>query len=69
MKWIIRHIHSGMYAVSPRFFVYNEKFARRFSTKKQAEAYMTSSGFDRTKYIAEELHDNNMEIDRETFIK
>lgn len=68
MKWIIRHICSDMYAVSPRFLVYNEKFARRFSTKKQAEAYMTSSGFDKIKYIAEELHDKTMETDKSTLV-
>ncbi|WP_295075167.1 hypothetical protein [Ruminococcus sp.] len=55
MKWIIRHIPDGMYVVSGRLLIYNSKFACRFSTKKQADAYMTSSGFDRTAYIAEEL--------------
>ena len=55
MKWIIRHDTDGMYVVSSRFCVYNKVFARRFSTRKQAEAYMTSSGFDRTEYSAEEL--------------
>lgn len=46
-----------MYAVSPRFFVYRREFARRFSTKKQAEAYMLSAGFKRSGYAAEELGD------------
>ena len=55
MDWIIRHIPKEMFVVSPRFSVYNKLFARRFKTKKQAEAYMTSSGFDRSAYIAEEL--------------
>lgn len=55
MKWIIKHISSEMYAVSPRFFVYRREFARRFNTKKQAEAYMTSSGFSKSEYSAEEL--------------
>ncbi|MBR5682349.1 MAG: hypothetical protein IKW96_03570 [Ruminococcus sp.] len=55
MKWVIRHIPEEMFVVSPRFSVYNSKFARRFRTKKQAEAYMTSSGFDRKDYSAEEL--------------
>ena len=55
MKWIIRNIPKEMFVVSPRFSVYNKLFARRFNTRKQAEAYMTSSGFDRTAYIAEEL--------------
>ena len=55
MNWIIRHIPKEMFVVSPRFSVYNKLFARRFNTKKQAEAYMTSSGFDRMAYIAEEL--------------
>ena len=48
-------ICDGMYAVSPRFFVYNKVFARRFSTRKQAEAYMISSGFDKRAYTACEL--------------
>ena len=55
MKWVIRHIPDGMYVVSRRLLIYNNKFARRFSTRKQADAYMTSSGFDKTAYIAEEL--------------
>lgn len=55
MKWVIRHISSGMYAVSPRFFVYRREFARRFNTKKQAEAYMTSSGFSKSDHAVEEL--------------
>ncbi|WP_455529883.1 hypothetical protein [Ruminococcus sp.] len=55
MKWIIRHIPKEMFVVSTRFSVYKMLFARRFNTKNQAEAYMTSSGFDRTAYIAEEL--------------
>ena len=48
-------ISDGMYAVSPRFFVFNKLFARRFKTKKQAEAYMISSGFDRRAYTVCEL--------------
>ena len=57
VKWTIRHIIDGMYTVSPRFSVYSRKFARRFSSRKQAEAYIISSGFDKTEYIAEEFHD------------
>ena len=56
-----------MYAVSPRFFVYNKVFARRFGTKKMAEAYMTSSGFDRKKYITEKLHEETMETTETLF--
>ncbi|MBQ6169288.1 MAG: hypothetical protein IJK30_04960 [Ruminococcus sp.] len=55
MKWVIMRISDGMYAVSPRFFVFNKLFARRFNTKKQAEAYMISSGFDRRAYTVCEL--------------
>lgn len=55
MKWVIRHIPDGMYAVSPRLLVYNKEFARRFSTRKQANAYIASSGFDPAEYIVEEL--------------
>jgi len=67
VKWIIRQLSSDMYAVSPRFFVYNKVFARRFGSKKMAEAYMTSSGFDRRKYIAEVLHEETMKTDRDNF--
>ncbi|WP_028517372.1 hypothetical protein [Ruminococcus flavefaciens] len=55
MKWVIKHITDGMYAVSPRFFVYHAEFARRFTTRKLAEAYMVSSGFDKKKFRAEVL--------------
>ncbi len=36
-----------MRVVSARFCVYNKEFARRFNIRKQAEAYMTASGFGR----------------------
>lgn len=55
MKWIIRYIPDGMYVVSKRLLIHNKHFARRFNTRKQAEAYMTSSCFDRTNYKSEEL--------------
>lgn len=55
MKWVIKHIPDGMYAVSPRLLVYNKEFARRFSTRKQANAYIASSGFGRAEYAAEEF--------------
>lgn len=55
MKWVIKHIPDGMYAVSPRLLVYNMEFARRFSTKKQANAYIASSGFDPAEYAPQEL--------------
>ncbi|MCR5599384.1 MAG: hypothetical protein K6G33_01380 [Ruminococcus sp.] len=67
MKWVIKHIHSGMYAVSPRFFVYNKRFSRRFNSKNQAETYMTSSGFDRKKFTTEVLHEETMETEGDTF--
>ena len=44
-----------MFAVSPRVFVFNKAFARRFNSRKQAEAYMISSGFDKRAYTACEL--------------
>ena len=44
-----------MYVVSKRLLIHNKFFARRFNTRKQAEAYMTSSGFDRNNYSSEEL--------------
>ncbi len=52
MKWVIKHITDGMYAVTPRFFVYHAEFAL-FTTRKLAEAYMISSGFDKKKFRAE----------------
>ncbi|MDD7517186.1 hypothetical protein [Ruminococcus flavefaciens] len=55
MKWVIRRIQNEMYVVSPRLFVINKKFARRFSTRKQAEAYMISCSFNKKQYIAEEI--------------
>lgn len=55
MKWIIKRLGDGMFAVSPRVFVFNKVFARRFNSRKQAEAYMISSGFDKRAYIACEL--------------
>lgn len=55
MKWIIRCISDNTYAVSRRFFVYSVEFARRFNSRKIAEAYMRSAGFDKKKYTAEEL--------------
>ncbi len=48
-------ISDGMYAVSSRFFVFNKLYARRFNTRKQAEAYMISSGFEKRAYTACEL--------------
>ena len=69
MKWIIRHIPKEMFVVSPRFSVYNKLFARRFNSKKQAEAYMTSSGFDRTAYIAEELQVETDDLKRRNIKK
>ena len=69
MKWVIRHISDGMYAVSPRFFVYSIRFARRFSTRKQAEAYMTSSDFDKTSYIAEEYQDETDDLNKSNIKK
>ncbi|WP_074718630.1 hypothetical protein [Ruminococcus flavefaciens] len=59
MKWVIKHISDGMYAVSPRFFVYRAEYARRFTTRKVAEAYMVSSGFDKKKFKAELLEIND----------
>ena len=44
-----------MYIASPRLRVFSRDYARRFSSKKQAEAYIISSGFDRMKFNAEEL--------------
>lgn len=55
MQWVIKRLSDGMYAVSHRFFVYEIKFARRFKTKKQAYAYMTSSGFSKSSHAVEEL--------------
>ncbi len=52
MKWIIKHLTDGTYVVSSRFFVYHAEFARRFASKKQADAYIASSGFDRGRFIA-----------------
>jgi hypothetical protein len=52
---VIKRLPDGMYAVSHRFFVYEIKFARRFKTKKQAYAYMTSSGFSKSSHAVEEL--------------
>ena len=69
MKWIIRHIPKEMFVVSPRFSVYNKLFARRFNSKKQAEAYITSSGFDRTAYIAEELQVETDDLKRRNIKK
>ncbi|WP_173459986.1 hypothetical protein [Ruminococcus flavefaciens] len=67
MKWVIRRISDNMYAVSHRFFVYQQTFARRFRTRKQAEAYMISAGFDRCHYNAEVLQvetDKSFDKDR-----
>lgn len=43
----------------PRFFVYRAEYARRFNTRKVAEAYIVSSGFDKKKVKAELLEINN----------
>lgn len=66
MKWVIRSISEGMYMASPRLRVFSSLFARRFSSKKQAEAYILASGLDRKKYIAEELHIESDFIDDKT---
>ena len=55
MQWVIKRLSDGMYAASYRFFVYDIRFARRFNTKKQAYAYMTSSGFSKSSHAVEEL--------------
>ena len=66
MQWVIRRISDNMYVVSHRFFVYQQTFARRFRTRKQAEAYMISSGFDRCHYIAEVLQfENDKSFDKD----
>ncbi|SHM33001.1 hypothetical protein [Ruminococcus flavefaciens] len=64
MKWVIRHITDDMYAVSPRFFVYHAEFARRFTTRKLAVAYIVSSGFDKKKFKAEVLEVNSPSTDK-----
>ena len=55
MQWVIKRSTDDLYAVSRRLFVHSNVFAQRFNTKKQAEAYITSAGFDRGIHTAVEL--------------
>jgi len=44
-----------MYVASPRLLVYDKQFAHRFSTRKQAEAYIFCCDFKKQLLIAEEI--------------
>ncbi|MCR4638336.1 hypothetical protein [Ruminococcus sp.] len=55
MQWVIKRSTDGLYAVSRRLFIHSNVFARRFKTKKQAEAYITTAGFDKGIHTAVEL--------------
>lgn len=58
MKFIIKKINTNTYLCTKHLDVYNEEFARRFNSEKQAKAYAGSSNFRRGEYVLVSVTDN-----------
>jgi len=58
MSFIIKYIPSGMYICSHNLMVFEKVFARRFSSEKQAKAYIRSGHWESSKYAVCKLTDN-----------
>ena len=58
MSWIIRHIPDGMYVYSADVKVQEKAFARRFSSARQAKAFMKTADLSADSFSIYELTDD-----------
>ena len=58
MKFIIKKTNTNTYLCTKHLDVYNEEFARRFNSEKQAKAYAGSSNFRKGEYVLVSVTDN-----------